>query len=50
MPIVEQIIDIIPMRFHVFIKDHGAYKHKNTCIVTLHIFRKKILEKTIYRL
>ena len=50
MRITEQIINIIPKWFHAFIKDHGAYKHNNTCIVSLHIFRKKILEKIIYRL
>jgi len=52
MHIAEQIIDIIPMWFHLFIQDGGAYTHKNTGIVSLHMFffPGKILTTTIYPL
>ena len=29
MHIDEQNTNIIPLRYHVFIQDRGAYKHKN---------------------
>jgi hypothetical protein len=29
MRVVEQVMDTIPKRFHVFIQDRGAYKHYN---------------------
>jgi hypothetical protein len=34
MHIDKQIINIIPKYIHVFIQDHGAYKQKNSQIVS----------------
>ena len=38
--------------FHVFIQDHGAYKHKTGRFASLHfhIFLEKLIKSTIYRL
>jgi hypothetical protein len=36
--IVEHIINVIQNWFHVIIQDRSAYKYKNACFVSLHIF------------
>ena len=42
MRIDEQIINIIAKLFYVIIQDRGAYKHKNSRIVSWYIFFPEI--------